>query len=80
MPRRLVSRLSPEPNHPESHWNLVVAMAFSQDGSCVLSDLLLLRITEYNDDRLRPSKTLIEFGSPRPNAGEGSGVRGPTYP
>jgi len=36
----------------------------------------LLRTTEYSDDSLRASKTLIEFGSPRPNAGEGLGVRG----
>jgi len=31
-----------------------------------------LRITEYSDDGLRPSE-LIEFGSPRPNAGERQG-------
>ena len=33
-------------------------------------------IENYRIDGLRPSKKLIEFGSPRPNAGEGLAVRG----
>ena len=33
-----------------------------------------MRITEYCDEGIRPSKKLIEFGSPRPNAGETSEV------
>ena len=35
---------------------------------------MLMRIAEYSDDGLRASKKLIEFGSPRPNAGETSEV------
>ena len=35
-----------------------------------------MRLTEYSDDTLCRSKHSIDFGPPRPNVGEGSGVRG----
>jgi hypothetical protein len=39
----------------------------------------IIEDTEHSDDSLRASKNEAEFVSPRPNVGEGSGVRGPTY-
>ena len=35
-----------------------------------------MRIPEYSDDTLCFSKHSIDFGPPRPSAGEGLGVRG----
>jgi hypothetical protein len=70
------AKANASPAQTGASWVFVFDQLLSEIKLRHYSPKTLLRLAEYGDDILCRSKHSIAFGPPRPNVGEGSGLRG----